>query len=140
MISVKLQVFYCLCACKSQNNNSTNLRKKKEAMYKKVYIFESLYLEVAWEQLFYASKPYFQLGNKKFYIPYIPIHTRFYLRICSQYFLIFSCNIQSIAIIIAPAFKIQKHSARFILKKRFPRPMVRLLVIFCHRVYYYAKI
>ena len=48
----------------------------------------------------------------------------------------FSCNTKSIAIIIAPAFKIQKHSIRSILKKRFLRPMVKLHVNFCHRFHY----
>ena len=51
----------------------------------------------------------------------MPNHSGFYLHICSRYFLSFSCNIQSIAVIIRPAFKIQKPSFRCILKKRFPK-------------------
>ena len=52
------------------------------------------------------------------YLLGMPIHSGFYLRICSRHFLNFSCNIQNISVIITPAFKIQKQSFKDILKKR----------------------
>ena len=138
MISVKSRVFKCLQACKSQNNNLTNLRKKNKLCIKKVNIYESLFfggcLEIA---LLRVKTLTFSQVRKS---PKNLIVMAYSLRVLFAYLLAifpeFSCNIQSIAIIIAPAFKIQKHSFRSILKKRFPRPIVKLLVSFCHRVHY----
>ena len=47
-----------------------------------------------------------QVRKSPMYLIVMAYSLGFYLHICSQYFLSFSCNIQSIAIIIAPAFKI----------------------------------
>ena len=55
------------------------------------------------------------------------VYLRPYSCICLRHFMIFPCNIQSIAINITPAFKIQRQYSRCILKKQFPRAIVKIL-------------